>query len=435
MSDNEDVVVSGKKSRISVLKSEDCAHNDISGDEIDDSLSVTNSSIADESSRSETPTQTGGRRRRGKSKYNKCRLQYKCTNYLKEDHGQPLFGVQFNYNTRDGDPLIFASVGSNRVTVYECEEGGKIKLLQAYTDADSEENFYTCAWTQDDATGLPLLAAAGSRGIIRIISPVSMQNIKHFVGHGNAINELKVHPKDGNLLLSVSKDHALRLWNIKTDVCIAIFGGVDGHRDEVLSGDFNLEGTLIASCGMDHSLKIWCANHKCITDAIDSSYLYDPAKTSKPFDTVAQHYPDFSTRDIHRNYVDCVKWMGKFILSKSCENRIVCWKPGSLTDLDYPLKLTDSTVSVLHQFEYRECDIWFMRFSLDYWQRIVALGNQVGRVFVWDIDVDDSAQVRCTVLSHPKCTCAIRQTTLSRDGSVIVCVCDNATMWRWDRVR
>jgi len=97
------------------------------------------------------------------------------------------------------------------------------------------------------------------------------------------------------------------------------------------------------------------------------------------------------------------------------------------------IKTGETKVSIIHKFDYKDCEIWFVRFSMDAKQKILALGNQVGKTYLWDMDTDDPALCRFTVLSNPKCTSCIRQTSLSREGNILICVCDDGTIWRWDR--
>ena len=45
--------------------------------------------------------------------------------------------------------------------------------------------------------------------------------------------------------------------------------------------DFNIQGTQLISCGMDHSLKMWTTDTERINDAIKDSYVYNPSKSNK----------------------------------------------------------------------------------------------------------------------------------------------------------
>lgn len=285
------------------------------------------------------------------------------------------------------------------------------------------EDFWTICWSHEN-----LLAVAGKRAVIRVIDTNQKHCMHSFIGHTAPVNELKVNPMDPSLLLSASEDRSIRMWCITTRVCVAIFGGHEGHRDQVLCIDFNPFGNCFVSGGMDHSLRIWALTKPDIKRTIEESKECNAGYGGLSFPTYKVHAADFMTRDVHANYVDSVLWFGDFILSKACGSgvQIKCWQPQLSNE-------NRSSVNIFHEFNVDDCQFWFMRFNLNYDKSMMAIGDPHGKIILWNLDNPHPKSIKKITLSHPHCEVLMRQPAFSRNGDVLICGDDNGTIWRWDK--
>jgi len=247
--------------------------------------------------------------------------------------------------------------------------------------------------------------------------------IQCLTGHGNSVNDLKVHPKHPSLMLSASKDDSVRLWNIHTGVMVLVFAGSSGHRNEVLSVDFHpLEDRKFVSCGMDFAIKIWSFEDN---DAlVQKSMEWDAEAERVQFPTKYIQRPLFSTMRVHGNYVDCVRWMGDLVLSKSVDNKILLWRP------EDDAKRAKDAIRVIQEYSFQDAAIWFIRFGLDFNMSLLTVGNQLGNVFVWEANAFPTTLL--AKLSHPTLKLPIRQTGVSFDGRSVLCCCEDGSVLRWD---
>ncbi|KAL8462621.1 hypothetical protein ACS0TY_033600 [Phlomoides rotata] len=315
--------------------------------------------------------------------------EYRVTNRLQEGK-RPIYAVVFNFiDSRYFN--AFATAGGNRVTVYQCLEGGVIAVLQSYIDEDKDESFYTVSWACN-IDGTPFLVAGGLNGIIRVIDTGNEKIYKSFVGHGDSINEIRTQPLKPSLVVSASKD----------------FHPSDIYR--------------IASCGMDNTVKIW--SMKEFWTYVEKSFTWTDLPSKFP--TKYVQFPIFIA-SVHTNYVDCNRWIGDFMLSKSVDNELVLWEPKMKEQSP-----GEGTIDILQKYPVPECDIWFIKFSCDFHYKTVAVGNREGKIYVWE--VQSNPPVLVARLSHVQSKSPIRLTALSFDGSTILCCCEDGTIWRWDVV-
>lgn len=193
----------------------------------------------------------------------------------------------------------------------------------------------------------------------------------------------------------------------------------------MLTVDISADGKKFISGGIDHNVMVWSLDSEDINEKVLKSDEIE-AFGRGSFVAVRLHFPEFSTRDVHGNYVDSVKFFGDTFLTKSCENNIIWWmvKKGANGN--------GLVVSKLFTFDIIESNIWYMKMELDLAAKFLAVGSQTGKVFVFNLDTEAPTNKRCALV-HLKCNSPVRQTSFSRDGGILVAACDDGSIWRWDK--
>lgn len=352
--------------------------------------------------------------------------------------GRPFGYEPLKTSSNTSDPVMVPLRGPNgspRKRARAAKEDSKS------TNEDTHELYQTLIST-DFFDGPQLLCVAGTGAIIKVIDTCRRMLFTTLSGHGDDIYDLRFSPIDEWILLSASKDESLRMWNVKTSTCVAIFAGHEGHRDCVLSLAWHSHGHQFASGGMDTTVKLWSVEEETdVHEAIVRSKSVKPkrwdeqANPKEKFLLIYEQTPIFSTDKVHTSYVDVVQYVGDLILSKDTNDMIVLWKPittktsrGNNTKTQQRLP---NDIIALREFEIKNCDVWFIRFATDYQCRMLAVGNLLGDIKIFDIGSRPNKK-HFAKLTNQHCTSAVRMVAFNIDATYLVAVSDDSSVWLWE---
>jgi len=386
---------------------------------------------------------------------------------------------------------VFATCGGPRVTIYEYQtrkEGNpKVDRLchqrQSYISSHSDEDFYAIAFAQrrsrlivnkdDDEEeehqhSRQVLCVAGACAKILILDLETGSLQATLKGSISYISDLKAiccgtGAQKFNLLCSATRDQ-IRVWNLDTLANVCIFAGdPNGHIGDVLTVAWHPTGSRIVSGGGEapdeDDKNATVSNGKkfqiCIWNILDnprlqeaiqaSSYLPDVVSDRSQFNPHIERFAASVHNDVHSNKVDCVAWLGDLVLSKSIFDEIILWQP-IIHDESNSITVNStskSSILPIKIFHYAGNDsFYFVRFaiSLDCSSSLLAIGNNCGQVYLWDVndfDNDGHSQILKTTNASSKkkfkLDTIMRGLAFSPDGEVLVGCDANGGVYRWDK--
>ncbi|ELA45914.1 hypothetical protein VCUG_02594 [Vavraia culicis subsp. floridensis] len=231
-----------------------------------------------------------------------------------------------------------------------------LEQLQKFLDEDVREEFLCCTFC--DSKNKTFLILGGERGILKVID----LNLGSFYialkGHGGPIIDMLHNEIRPNVVFSASSDTTIRMWDIHRVCTLAIFGGLAGHEDVVLSIDMSADGNYLVSSGTDNSIKVWSIPN--ITDkftAKDTSsvlgkYHFVNSEFSRADIPIKINYPIFNSQVLHKAYINCVKFFGNVIISKNISKRLAIVKFKG--NYEIYKNSVDSDVIILKEYKFKE---------------------------------------------------------------------------------
>lgn len=180
------------------------------------------------------------------------------------------------------------------------------------------------------------------------------------------------------------------------------------------------DSTSTSTLALDQPPILGCGNPECS----NAPYLLCPHQiiegpwkecleaveraTPWPGNTIIVPFATYTTDEsLHYHYSDCVKWFGRLVLSKGINWGIALWSPRSYEGTRITRKRvrlvvtrvpslniepTDALVQdahvKIHTFQFDHNTLWFTKFAVSPSLQLLAVGNDLGRVFLWYLDWD-----------------------------------------------